>query len=188
MHSITWHHFLVNKIKNQIKMKNKWSVFEINRIIVTYAAYATLMYVVYFIIMRITGLAPHTELRFINYFLFCITGYYALKKSTQERNNRLDYLQGIGIAFSIGALSFIFFAVCVFIYSLFDPFFAVTVLKEFPSGSVFGSFQAPFLVAAEGIGLSSVLALCLMQYFKIFSRRKRWFQLLGKKESAVLQA
>jgi hypothetical protein len=167
-------------------MEKGLTVFQINKIIVRYAVYATLLYVVYFLLMQLTGLAPHTELRFLNYFLYSITGYYALKHATKMKNNRLKYLQGIGIAFAVGALSFIFFAILVFLYSFFGSFFQTTVLKEFPTGFVYGIFQAPFLIASEGIGLSSIISLCLMQYFKIYSTRKRRFLFFGPARNPVV--
>jgi hypothetical protein len=154
-------------------------VLMVNRIIAQYALFAALLYVAYFLIMRAAGLAPIIHLRYVNFLLYSLAGYHALRALKASRGGTLDYLQGLGVAFAVGSFSFVAFGVFIFLYSFIDAFFMETVLGEFSSARVFGRFAAPFLVAAEGIGISSILALCLMQFFKIYSVRRRKYLFFG---------
>jgi hypothetical protein len=156
------------------------SVIVIKSIIIKYSLYATASYIIYFVLMRVLGLAPYIKLRFLNYFLYFFIGYYALKSLAAAKGGQLNYLQGLGVSYVIGALSFIFYAAIVFLYSFFDSFFMTTIFTEYPTAKVFGRFAPPFAIASEGIGLCTIVSLCLMQYFKIFSGRKGQFLFFRK--------
>ena len=152
----------------------------LNKIIVRNAFIAAAIYILYFFIMKAAGLIYITELRFINYALYAIVGYYALKKVKTAGGGSLHYLQGLGVSFVVGSLSFVFFGIFVFFYSIIDPFFNETIWKMYPDANVLGQFGAPFLIASEGIGMSVILSLCLMQYFRIYTGRRRRFLFFGK--------
>jgi hypothetical protein len=163
-------------MENQKKIDAK----ALNKIIVRNAFIAALVYILYFFIMKVAGLIYITELRFINYALYAIIGYYALKAVKRDGGGTIYYLQGLGVSFIVGALSFVFFGIFVFFYSLINPFFNETIWSMYPTANVLGQFTAPFLIASEGIGMSVILSLCLMQYFRIFTTRRRKFLFFGK--------
>ncbi|MEP7168111.1 MAG: hypothetical protein ABI855_01950 [Bacteroidota bacterium] len=154
-------------------MKTTSASLSINNIILKYAFFAVSLYIIYFFLMKFIGLIYLTELRFLNYGLYFIAGYYALKTASTQKDNKFTYLQGLGIAFIVGALSFVLFALFAFVYSFFNSFFVDTILLQYPSANSMGRFVVPFLIAAEGIGFSVIFSLCLMQFFRIYTGRLR---------------
>jgi hypothetical protein len=148
------------------------SITAVKRIIIKYSLYAAATYVVYFLLMRVLGLAPYIKLRFLNYFLYFIVGFYALKALAISKKGELNYLQGLGVSYAIGALSFTIYGAIIFLYSYFDSFFMDTLFTEYRTAAIYGRFAPSFAVSTEGIGLCTIVSFCLMQYFKIFSERK----------------
>src|SRR6185436_4519512 len=142
---------------------------EANKIIFTYGVTGAVTYIVYFLIMWAVGLIGHTELRYVNYALCGIVGFMAMQKVKHQEGGHVTYLQGLGIAFLTGVVSFILLALFVFIFAKLNPGFLAAVLKDSPLA--FDVYTDPAIVAAsliacEGIAFSVIIALCLMQYFK----------------------
>ncbi|MFI5220468.1 MAG: hypothetical protein ACHQNT_13365 [Bacteroidia bacterium] len=142
---------------------------EFKMIIFKYAAIAGFLYVIYFLLMKAAGLAHITELRFVNYLLFAIAGSLEIQTIKEKSANRIHYLQGLGVTFITGLLSFLIMGVFIFIYSFFDPFFIDAVSHMYPAAKPFAHLSAPFLVVSEGIAYSAIISFCLMQYFKKYS-------------------
>ena len=139
-----------------------------------YALYAFIAYVVYFLVMRLIGLATVVELRFLNYLFLIVFAYYALLKAEAIKQWRLKFLQAVIVTFLTGAASFMYFAVFLFFYSLIDPIVLDTFFELFPGAAAsFGRYSAPFLIASEGISISSIIALGLAPFFQMQSDRKR---------------
>lgn len=157
------------------------NIQQTKKIILTYSMLAAGLYIVFFLIMMIFDLQVRTELRFFNYFLFFIAGYQALKKLRAVGGGNMKYLQGLAICFATGALSFITLAIFIFIYCLIDPSFLNNVSQNYPYQFIMGPFSALFLVCVEGIAMSSVISLCLMQYFRIFTGPHRRFLFFGRR-------
>jgi|GEM_PF-1991733 len=158
---------------------------EAKKIIIRYSLFAAGLYIAYFLIMMIFNLEVRTELRFFNYFLYFFAGYQALKKLRMERQGDMKYLQGLGIGFATGAISFIILGVFIFLYCLLNPSFLNNVTQNYPYQFLLGPFSALFLVASEGIAMSAVISLCLMQYFRIFTGQHRRFLFFGRKIGAA---
>ncbi|MEO8150913.1 MAG: DUF4199 domain-containing protein [Bacteroidia bacterium] len=142
---------------------------EANKIIFTYGVTGAVTYIVYFLIMWAAGLIGHTELRYVNYALCGIVGFMAMQKVKQQEGGHVTYLQGLGIAFLTGVVSFIVLGLFVYIFAKLNPGFLTAVLKDTPMA--FASFTDPAITAAslivsEGVAFSVIIALCLMQYFK----------------------
>ena len=151
------------------------------RILFKYACIAALTYVVYFLIMRIAGLAGIPEFRFVNYFLFFFVTYYALYDLIKVRKHAMEYLEGMAFTFLLGAVSFLLFGAFVLTYSLFSPFFMAIVGREMQSAERLGIWGPIFIVCAEGFGISSVVSLCMMQYYQAFSSKRQLFLYHSKK-------
>lgn len=144
---------------------------EFKKIILKYALIVGVLYIIYFLLMKVVGLAHITELRFVNYLLFTIVGSLEIQAMKERGTNRIHYLQGLGITFITGLFSFLIMGAFIFIYSYFDTFFLDTVSKMYPASRAFVHFSAPFLVVSEGIAYSAIISFCLMQYFKKYSVR-----------------
>ena len=152
-----------------------------NRVLLKYAAIATLTYIVYFFIMKLIGLADVPEFRFVNYFLYFFVTYYALYDFIKVRGHGMEYLEGMSFTFLLGAVSFLLFGFFVLMYSLFSPFFMEIVGREMQSAESLGIWGPTFIVCAEGLGISAVVSLCMMQYFQAFSSRRQMFLFYGKR-------
>ena len=139
-----------------------------------YAIFAFIGYVVYFLIMSIIGLVQVVELRFLNYIFLIIAAYYASLRAEAVKQWRLKFLQAMIVTFVTGAASFVYFSVFLFLYSFIDPIVLNTFMDLFPGAATsFGRYSAPFLIASEGISISSIVALGLAPFFQMQSDRKR---------------
>ena len=152
-----------------------------NRVLLKYGVMATFAYIVYFLLMKIVGLADIPELRFVNYFIYFFITYYALYDFIKVQKHQMEYLEGMAFTFQLGAVSFFLFGFFVLIYSLFSPFFMEIVGREMQSAERLGMWGPTFIVCAEGLGISSVVSLCMMQYYQAFSSKRQLFLYHGKK-------
>src|SRR6188768_2658033 len=123
-----------------------------------YGLMAFTAYAVYFLLMRLLGLATIVELRFLNYIFLAVAAYYALRKAEAVKGWRLQYLQGMAVVFCTGLASFAYFCVFIFIYSVFDSFIIDTFFNLFTGAQAFGKFAVPFLIASEGISISAIIS------------------------------
>jgi hypothetical protein len=151
------------------------------RVLLKYACIATFTYIVYFLLMKLAGFADIPELRFVNYFIFFFVTYYALYDYIKVKKHGMEYLEGMAFTFMLGAVSFFLFGFFVLMYSLFNPFFIEIVGREMQSAERLGIWGPTFIVCAEGLGISSVVSLIMMQYFQAFSSRRQLFLYHGKK-------
>ena len=151
------------------------------RVLLKYAFIATFTYIVYFLLMKLAGFASIPEFRFVNYFIYFFVTYYALYDFIKVKKHGMEYLEGMAFTFQLGAVSFLLFGFFVLMYSLFSPFFMEIVGREMQSASNLGIWGPTFIVCAEGLGISSVVSLCMMQYFQAFSSRRQLFLYHGKK-------
>ncbi len=152
-----------------------------NRVLLKYAFIGTALYIFYFFIMKVVGLAQIPEFRFANYFIYFFVTYYALYDLVKVKKVGLEYLEGMAFTFVLGAVSFLTFALFVLGYSLVSPFFMEIVGREMQSAEQLGKWGPAFIVSAEGLGISSVVSLCMMQYFQAFSSTRQRFLFYGKK-------
>lgn len=150
------------------------------RVLVKYSIIATLTYIVYFLIMLAAGLADIPEFRFANYFLFFFVTYYSLYDLVKLRKYSLEYLEGMAYTCILGTFSFLMFAAFVMVFSMFSPFFMEIVGREVQSARL-GIWGPAFIVWAEGMGITSVVSLIMMQYFQAFSSRRQMFLFYGKR-------
>ena len=153
------------------------NIVVMKRLMIKFMLIATGTYIAYFMIMYLAGLAGIPELRFVNYILYFFITYAALYDLVMVNNVELKYLEGMAFTFTLGALSFLAFGVFVLFFSLFNSFFIDIVGREMQSASQLGIWGPSFIVFAEGLGISSVVSLCMMQYFESFSRSGRKFRL-----------
>lgn len=140
---------------------------------IKYGLIGSLAYALYFILMRVIGLAQVTELRFFNYIIMCIVSFYALKRTTVLNGRQPRFLMEMAIIFMTCAFSFVFFGMFVFFYSFLDPFIINTFVKLYPGSLAFGNFSAPVFIASEGIGLGSVAALGMTFFFRTYRESRK---------------
>ena len=139
---------------------------------IKYGLIGCTVYSGFFLLMRMVGLAHFTELRFFNYAVMCLVSFYALKQATVLNSRQPTFFMDMAIIFVTCVLSFVFFGMFIFIYSVFDPFIMETFTKINPGSLAFGRYSAPFFIVAEGFGLSSVVALGMTFFFRSLRERR----------------
>ncbi len=144
-------------------------------VLLKYALAATAVYIFYFMIMKTLGYAHIPEFRFLNYFLYFFITYMALYELIRVKKVRMEYLEGMAFTFILGAVSFIGFALFILIYSLFNPLFVEIAGSNMQSAGQLGIWGPACLICAEGLGISSVVSICMMQYFQAFSSKRQLF-------------
>jgi hypothetical protein len=129
-------------------------------------------YVVVFAIARVLGYAELTELRFINYIIAFFISYDAIKKVYIRNYNRIEYFTGLLIGIVTATLGQFWYSVLFYLYLKIDQPFASALLKQIPQNIIAPEFSTAVLLFSEGFGLSAIIGLALMQYFK--SKQGRW--------------
>ncbi|MEP7263750.1 MAG: hypothetical protein ABI772_04605 [Bacteroidota bacterium] len=150
-------------------MKSDLTPKQIVSIGALYGLYACLLFIGWFLLMRLIGMATVVELRFFNYVLLAITVYYAARKAESYKHWRLKYLQAFIVIFATGFFSFIYFGFFILNYSLIDPFIINTFSSLFPGSAVMGKLSAPFLIASEGISITSIISLSMAFFVQEYS-------------------
>jgi hypothetical protein len=128
---------------------------------------AMLGYVVIFAIMRIMNLHYIAELRAVNYLIYFIIAFIAIKTFKAESNDRMSYLEGYLTGLFVAKVSFAFFALLMYVYLKFlDREFLFYLIEYSPMGIKLTPLSAALLIFFEGQAVGIVTPLILMQYFK----------------------
>ncbi len=132
----------------------------------------TACFITIFVIARITGLAALTEIRFVNYIVAFFVSYDAIKKVYLKNDHKVEYFTGLLVGIATVILGQLWYSILFFIYLKSDPLFMNELLKQIPQNIVNPEFSTSVLLFTEGFGLSPIISLALMQYFK--SKQGRW--------------
>jgi hypothetical protein len=152
--------------------KTYTSVADNLKLAARYSVILAFSFIVIYVLARITGLYKITELRFINYILFYPVGYMAVRKAFKFNNGYLEYFSGLMIGFLTGMLGQLWFALLFFIYLHVDASFLDYLVNKMPQPLLYPRLSILFVMLAEGVGMSAILSLTLMQIFKW--RQGRW--------------
>jgi len=137
-----------------------------------YSFIITLIFVAIFAIALLFHLVKFTELRFINYIFVFIVCYEAIKKVYTENNYYIEYFNGLMIGILTATFGQLWYSILFYIYLNIDSNFLNYLLTEMPRDIVAPKFSITVLLLLEGFGLSPIISLGLMQYFK--SKQGRW--------------
>lgn len=114
--------------------------------------------ILYFLIMKFSGLVHVVELRVFN-FLIMFTGLRLAFREFGETdiNRQFNYLKAFIFGVSTAIIGALTFAVFLFVYiSFLDPALMQSIVEKEPFGHYLNPYLASFIVAVEGI-LSGVL-------------------------------
>ena len=148
------------------------SVVENFKLALQYSFVLATSFVLIYLAARIAGLYKMTELRFINYALFYPIGFAAVRAAYKLNGNYVEYFNGLMIGFLTGVLGQFWFAILFFIYLHFDSSFVYFLSTQMPQPLLYPRLSIFFVMISEGVGMSAILSLTLMQYFKW--RQGRW--------------
>ena len=126
--------------------------------------------ILYFLAMKVMGLAHLVELRFLNGLIMGVGVSVAIWQFKKSVNGAINYLEGLGVGFiTAGIASFLFAVFMVLYVTLLDKQFMQTLLSDHTIGSkitlvpllvVFG------VIILEGVISGFMLAFIAMQFYK----------------------
>ena len=136
-----------------------------NRIPENYGLRIAAGLIVYFMIMKFSGLLYTLELRMGN-FIFLTAGiYFALKKFKNTHEDHLNYFRGLVTGVATGAVGSIVFAAFFWIYvSFIDPAFMQYIIEHEPMGRFLNPYISAFIVALEGVFSGLLVTFVLINY------------------------
>lgn len=141
--------------------------FSIKRTVTQYSVLTALGLVVFFLLMKLTGLVYHLELRFLNFFILAGGVMLAIKGYREETRGPIDYLEGFGVGFFTSLLSGLIFSAFLFLYlSFLDTGFMEYLRINAPMGSELNPLNASFGILIEATASGSILALLGLQYYR----------------------
>jgi hypothetical protein len=122
-----------------------------NRIPESYGVKIGIGLIVYFVIMHMTGLSHHVELRLLN-LLILVTGVYvALKRFRDTHDSHLNYFRALATGVQTAAIGSVIFAVFLWTYMTFDSSLMESIRVNEPMGRYLNPYMAAFIVALEGL-------------------------------------
>ncbi len=142
------------------------TVIKNSNIAFMYAFFTTVALVVYFLLMRVLGLAEHTTLRLFNFVILFIGVYKSISTFKDLTTTDFTYFRGLLFGMKTVLFTAFLFVGAIFLYYAFDPSFVDELLikgRISGSASIFG-LVGVILIEAIGSGFMSVF-MC-MQYLK----------------------
>jgi hypothetical protein len=135
-----------------------------NRIPESYGLRIAVGLIVYFVVMHLTGLSHHVELRLLN-LLILVTGVYlALKKFRETHGEQLNYFRALATGVSTAAIGSFIFAVFLFAYMKIDASLMTSIVENEPMGRYLNPYIASFIVALEGLFSGLLVTFILINY------------------------
>lgn len=120
--------------------------------------------IVYFVIMHLTGLSHHVELRLLN-LLILVTGVYlALRRFRETHGAHLNYFRALATGVSTAAIGSCIFAVFLFGYMKLDTSLMESIVKNEPMGRYLNPYIAAFIVALEGLFSGLLVTFILINF------------------------
>ena len=135
-----------------------------NRIPESYGIRIAAGLILFFLVMKFSGLSHHPELRLLN--LFILTGgvYFALKKFKKTHEERLNYFRALVTGVGTAAIGSLLFAAFLFTYMQLDPGFMQAIKDTEQMGRFLNPYIASFIVALEGVFSGLLVTYILINY------------------------
>jgi len=135
-----------------------------NRITESYGLGTAAALIVYFLLMRVIGLAHHVELRLLNLVILGAGIYFALRKFKETHEGQLNYFRGLITGVTTAAIGSMAFALFLFIYMKIDGSMMEAVIKEDRMGRYLNAYIAAFVVALEGVFSGLLMTFVLLNW------------------------
>ena len=142
------------------------TVIKNTNIALMYALLTTIGLGLYFMLMRVLGLAEHTTLRALNIVILFIGIYKSISTFKSVSGTDFSYFKGLITGFKTALFTALFFIGSILLYYTFDPIFIDNLLLEgriAGTGSIFG---ATGMIMIEAIGSGLITSFMCMQYLK----------------------
>ncbi len=135
-----------------------------NRIPENYGLRVAAGLIVYFLLMKFTGLAHHVELRLLNLFILVGGIYFGLKKFKSTHQDNLNYFRALVTGVAIGAVASLVFAFFLFVYMMVDKSMMQSIIDNEPMGRYLNPYMSAFIVALEGFFSGFLVTFILINY------------------------
>jgi len=137
------------------------------KLIYKYGIGTGLAMILYFMVMKFTGLIDITELRYLNLFII-MGGLYSYFKKTAKEN--VDYLSAFSSGIYVSLITVITFVLFFMLYiDIIDPAFYDYIKENEPFGNSLDKTALGFMLIVEGMCSGFILTFVLMQHFKSYS-------------------
>jgi ABC-type enterobactin transport system permease subunit len=120
--------------------------------------------IVFFLLMKVVGLAHHYELRFLNVFIQVGGIFFALKKFKQTHEEHMNYFRALITGVATGAVASAIFAVFLFVYMSVDSAFMQGIIENEPMGRYLNPYITAFMVALEGLFSGLLFTFIIINY------------------------
>lgn len=120
--------------------------------------------ILFFMLMKVTGLAHHAELRLLNLFILVAGVYFALRKFKNTHEERLNYFRALITGVATGAIGSIVFGVFLFLYMSLDSEMMQGIITNEPMGRYLNPYIASFIVTLEGMFSGLLVTFVLINY------------------------
>ncbi len=120
--------------------------------------------IVFFLLMKVIGLAHHYELRFLNVFIQVGGIFFALKKFKQTHEEHMNYFRALITGVATGAVASALFAVFLFVYMSVDSAFMQGIIENEPMGRYLNPYITAFMVALEGLFSGLLFTFIIINY------------------------
>lgn len=120
--------------------------------------------ILYFVLMKVTGLSHHVELRLLNLFILTAGVYFALKKSKSTHEAHLNYFKALITGVATAAVGSLIFAGFLFIYMMVDTDLMESIKANEPMGRYLNPYMAAFIVALEGVFSGLLVTFILINF------------------------
>jgi hypothetical protein len=133
---------------------------------IRYGVIASIMMVIYFIIMVLLGLSHIELVRFFSHFFVMVAVVLAIGTFKRSRGGHMPYLPGLGIGFVVGLIGSVLYAAFIFLYAHFiDQDYQQSLRTQ----DYFGAFLSPLALAGSilllGIVVGSFTGYTLMMLY-----------------------
>jgi hypothetical protein len=120
--------------------------------------------ILYFLLMKFSGLSHHVELRLLNLFILIGGVYFALKKLKSANAAHLNYFKALVTGVATAAVGSLVFAGFLFIYMQVDGELMQSIKDNEPMGRYLNPYMAAFIVALEGVFSGLLVTFILINY------------------------
>jgi hypothetical protein len=135
-----------------------------NRIPESYGVKIGVGLIVYFVVMHLTGLSHHVELRLLNLLILVAGVYLALKKFKETHGSQLNYFRALITGVATATVGSCIFAVFLFVYMKVDTSLMDSIEKNEPMGRYLNPYIAAFIVALEGLFSGLLVTFILINF------------------------
>ena len=110
-----------------------------------YGVFLAIISIVIFALAKLLGFEQMVWLRFINYTIFFVVAYAALKKVFKQ-NEKINYFNGLRIAFLVGFWGQLFFSIFFYAYLHFDQSLLEYIKTTLPGSLLYPELSISFLL------------------------------------------